>query len=71
MAPCIGRDAQVSDRLGIGLLGEFSLRFFSDEEGSQLILDDFEDETEVLPNQGFLASKNSDRTAPSSFSKPQ
>jgi hypothetical protein len=32
------------------LLGEPSLRFLSDEERSQLILDDFEDETEVLPN---------------------
>ena len=45
------------DPLGVGLLGESSLRFLSDEERSQLILDDFEDETEVLPNQAFLASK--------------
>jgi hypothetical protein len=43
-------DAEVSDPLGVGLLGEPSLRFLSDEERSQLILDDFEDETEVLPN---------------------
>jgi hypothetical protein len=48
MAPCI--EAMQKSAIRSGLLGESSLRFLTDEERSQLILDDFEDETEVLPN---------------------
>src|SRR5215472_7022266 len=44
-------DAEVSHALGFGAFGKVSPRFLSDEESSQLVLDDFEDETEVLTNQ--------------------
>jgi hypothetical protein len=48
--PLHGSDAEISHTLGVGLLDQLSLRLFSQEKGSEFVLDDFEDETEVLAN---------------------
>ena len=45
-----GSDAEVCHVLRAGVLGKLSLCFLSQEKGSEVALDNFEDETEVLSN---------------------